>query len=236
MVLLYSYYLFIQCSKVTCPVICRGNQRRGNQRGRVCGARGIVQHGRQLGHGGQWGRGRQLGCGGQRGRGGQRGIRGSVTSNLTLPSGACTITVPDTSFSRACDEQFFPLRELGPHLPDDIQITPLSLFQLYFDDQMIDEILKSTISYANHKKDNLKSTYQEFMKVKLQTEEMYAFLGVLLLLGLHKVRNHRYTWSPHKAQVLVRLNQLMTCYCYEVIGTFLHIVSPEDEVAGNRLR
>ena len=101
---------------------------------------------------------------------------------------------------------------------------------------MIDEIIKSTISYANHKKDNLKSTYQEFMKVKLQKEEMYAFLGVLLLLGLHKVPNHRYAWSPHKAQVLVRLNQLMTCYRFEVIGTFLHIVSLEDEVAGNRLR
>ena len=67
--------------------------------------------------------------------------------------------------------------------------------------------------------------------------ELFSYIGSLLLLGLHGVRNHRYAWSTKKAQTLVRLSELLTCEQYELIGTFLHLVTPaeEQELSGNRL-
>ena len=67
--------------------------------------------------------------------------------------------------------------------------------------------------------------------------EIYAFLGVLTLLGIHKVRNHRKTWSASKAQYLPKLHNL-TCQRFELIGCFLHVVTPEEEenLAGDHLK
>jgi len=57
-------------------------------------------------------------------------------------------------------------------------------------------------------------------------------------LGIHTVRNHRKAWSTARAQVLIRLRDLITCQRFELIGTFLHIVSQfeEEESKDDRLR
>ena len=67
---------------------------------------------------------------------------------------------------------------------------------------------------------------------------MFAFLGCLILLGIHKVRNHRKAWSHSKAQHLIRLQDLMTCQTFELVGCFLHVVTPKEEqsMSGDRLR
>ena len=68
--------------------------------------------------------------------------------------------------------------------------------------------------------------------------EIIAFLGALILLGIHSVRNHCKAWSVSKAQHLTKLHDLMTCQCFEIIGCFLHVVTPSEEeaAAGDRLR
>ena len=65
-----------------------------------------------------------------------------------------------------------------------------------------------------------------------------SFVGAFHLLGIHGVRNHRYAWSCKKTQVLVRLEELLSCRNFEVIGTFLHLVTPDEERAmiDNKLR
>ena len=76
------------------------------------------------------------------------------------------------------------------------------------------------------------------MRKKLTKDEIKAFLCALILLGIHKVRNHRKAWSVSKAQHLSRLQDLMTCQRFELIGCFLHVVTPEEEEVanGDRLR
>lgn len=39
-----------------------------------------------------------------------------------------------------------------------------------------------------------------------------------------------------QAQVLVCLRELIICQCYELSGCFLHVITPEDGMAHNRLR
>ena len=67
--------------------------------------------------------------------------------------------------------------------------------------------------------------YDFFIHRILSKEEVMAFMGVLILLGIHTVRNHRKAWSAAKAQVLVRLSELMTCQRFELLGCFLHVVT-----------
>ena len=83
-----------------------------------------------------------------------------------------------------------------------------------------------------------KKRYKLFKRKPLSIPEIKAFLGALLLLGIHGVRNHRKAWSTANAQVLIRLRDLLTCQRFELIGSFLHVVTPEEErAAGNdRLR
>ena len=60
---------------------------------------------------------------------------------------------------------------------------------------------------------------------------MMAFIGSLILLGIHAVHNYRKAWSESKAQVLIRLHDLMSCQRFELIGSFLHIVTMDQEDA-----
>ena len=52
------------------------------------------------------------------------------------------------------------------------------------------------------------------------------------------MRNHRKAWSSARAQVLCRLGELMTCQRFELLGCFLHVVTPkeEEDMASDRLR
>ena len=52
------------------------------------------------------------------------------------------------------------------------------------------------------------------------------------------MRNHRYAWSCKKAQVLVQLEELLSWRNFEVIGTFLHLVTPDEvrAIIDNKLR
>ena len=166
--------------------------------------------------------------GGGRGRGRGRG-RGSTLSPRSsgasdsvtgLPDKAVSITVKDASFERPVCDEFSPLRDSGPHIPDNFYVTPLSLFEIYFDDEAVERILRCTLACAESKKEVYPVTYKHFTASPFTKRELLAYLGVLLLLGIHGVRNHRYAWSSKKAQVLVRLDELSSCRYYETVGTF----------------
>ena len=80
--------------------------------------------------------------------------------------------------------------------------------------------------------------YKLFMKKQVGKLHLFAFIGALILLGIHGVRNHRKAWSTAREQVLYRVCDLLTCQLFELIGTFNHIVTPAEENAfiGNPLR
>ena len=57
-----------------------------------------------------------------------------------------------------------------------------------------------------------------------------CFLGCLLLLSVNSVRSYRHAWEKKSSQFMVRLLQLMSRNRFETIGSFLHIVTPAEEV------
>lgn len=75
------------------------------------------------------------------------------------------------------------------------------------------------------------------MKKQVGKSHLFTFVGALILLGIHGVRNHRKVWSTVRAQVFYSLRDLLTCQLFELIGTFIHVVTPaEDAASGNPLR
>ena len=102
----------------------------------------------------------------------------------------------------------------------------------------MDRILRCTYAYGESKKDSKKGRYKLLMKKRVRISHQFAFIGALILLSIHGVRNHRKAWSTAQAQVLYRLRDLLTCQLFELIGTFIHVVTPaeEDAASGNPLR
>ena len=210
----------------------RGRGRSGGRgRGRSGGRRRGRSGGRRRGNGGPSEQDQRREQSDYRGRGRKR----QRTQGTSLPEDATSISVVDSQHIPEVD--FCPLRPVGPHVPLS-EVNALALFELFFDEGAMDRILRCTTAYAEHKKEEKKKRYALFMKRKLTKEELKAFIGALLLLGIHGVRNHRKAWSTSKAQHLTRLHDLMTCQRFELIGCFLHVVTPEEEeqMGEDRLR
>ena len=239
----------------------------GRGRGQGCGGRGQGQgsggRGRGQGSGGRGrgqgsgGRGRGQGSGG-RGQGqgsgrqgqGQHGGRGEGSHSLELSGeregkgkgkGKKALKLPggvksiDEEEGIELIDEFCPIREQGPHLPQDMEVSALSLFELFFDSVAVERICTSTLAYAEAKK--TEKRYDLFTRQQFTKAVLMAFIGALILLGIHRVRNHRKAWSSARAQVIVRLSELMTCQRFELVGSFLHVVSPEEAaMASDRLK
>ena len=166
----------------------------------------------------------------------QKGKKTKTNPLNALPLSAISIQIKEKA--DIAHDDFCPLREPGVYLPNNMDISALSLFELFFDETVLKRLLDSTLDYAELKQAEKCKRYRLFMKQKLTVTELKAYLGALLLLGIHSVRNHRKAWSTAKAQVLIRLRDLLTCQRFELIGTFLHVVTKqeEEEVKQNRLR
>ena len=201
-------------------------------------------HGEEQGQRGRQTRSRGRGRAGRRqcrrrgaltGRG--KSSRGSTKGfkKQQLPQCAKKITEEQENFAERVD--FCPLRNTGPHVPLQ-EVNALSLFELFFDDKVLTRILDCSLSYAEDKKEEKAKRYELFKRKKLTKKDIMAFIGALILLGIHGVRNHRKAWSSSKAQYLVRLQDLLTCQQFELIGTFLHVVTKEEEesMQDDRLR
>ena len=118
---------------------------------------------------------------------------GEVATNVKLLSLiACllvlkSIMVIDSGIQHLDD--FFPLQQPGPHVPES-EISAIPLFELFFNDDALERIVRCSLEYAESKKDSKRKRYNIFIKKWLNREELMAFIGALILLGIHHVRNH----------------------------------------------
>lgn len=91
----------------------------------------------------------RLSCGGGSSRGHSRGGGGSSRggrSNLIVPNGVHSLHKKNVGLDA---DDFCSLREPGPQLPEDMSVSALSLFELYFDDTVLMRLLDSTLAYAS---------------------------------------------------------------------------------------
>ena len=123
--------------------------------------------------------------------------------------------------------EFNPLRIPGPHIPDGIEVLALSLFKLFFDDIAVERVKNSTLDYAK-----LREGKKIEQVCPLQEKAFWCygsqsfFVGTLILLGIHSVRNYHKAWSYSKAQ---GLHDIMPCQQFELIGAILQVITRSEE-------
>lgn len=92
---------------------------------------------------------------------------------------------------------------------------PLTYFDLVFSEELFQLIVDQTNSYASQ------SNAREWDPVTLP--EIQAFIGMLILMGLHRLPNIRLYWS---SDPLFRVNEIadvMTCKRFEKIMKYIHL-------------
>lgn len=187
-------------------------------------------HGHQSTRGCQGTRGHQRtrGCQKTRGRQSTHRYQSASESNshgkdaskdTDLSPLAKSIEITDINFEEPLE--FCPLCDPGPYLPSKTDVSALSLLELYFDNTAMNRIQRCTLAYAEDQKMSKPKQYKLFKRRPITVPELKAFLGALLLLGIHGIRNHRKAWSTANAQVLIRPQDLLTCQRFELIGSFL---------------
>ena len=154
---------------------------------------------------GQTGRGRVRGFRRGRGRGrgqghGQEPSHGRGRKKIDLPKSAVPIEVTDSDFEE--EDEHCPLREVGLQMGGGSNaLSELDLLGQYFSDGMIERLVLATNDYAEQKKDSKGAAYRRFKSTPLTKEEMWRYLGVLLLLSISSIRSYRQAWNPKSSQV-----------------------------------
>ena len=86
-----------------------------------------------------------------------------------IPGGAKKIQEKDAGFIEP--DEFQPLRVPGPQV-DLSDKSPLEIFTLFFDDQLLEHLVSSTNVYAQLKKSQKPAMYKRFQLYTLTKEEM----------------------------------------------------------------
>ena len=66
-------------------------------------------------------------------------------------------------------------------------MTPLRLFELFFDDVLVDMIFGYTKLYSHREKVDI--------SFEITNEKTRSFLSMLLLIGCHKLPDHKMYWE-----------------------------------------
>jgi hypothetical protein len=106
---------------------------------------------------------------------------------------------------------FAPSREPGPHIPDAYE-SELDVLRLFITDEVAEQFVTATNNYAESKKEEKKAMYLCFKRSVLTKEEIFRFIGVLLLLSINSVRNYRKAWEKKSSQVSIFLSMYTLTY------------------------
>ena len=97
-------------------------------------------------------------------------------------------------------------------------LTPLEIFFLFFDDEVVNLVLEFTLKYAS---DNNRHSFS------LQKEELLGFVGILLLSGYHTLPQTRLYWSNDEDKGVDVVKNCMSRNRFQSIKRNLHLSDNE---------
>lgn len=124
----------------------------------------------------------------------------------------------------------------GPNLPanfDTSTAQPVDYFKLFFTDEIFDEITKNSNAYQAYCTSRKQITNPNYIDKKwtpVEVNEMKAFFGLSIVMGLVSVPRYRNFWSNDPFLSNQGVKQVMTVNRYEKISEYLHISDRESEV------
>ncbi len=184
--------------------------------------------GKGRGRGRGKGRGRARGHGGARGQGQARGqgrARGQGVGRKKKKLSTCKLSDTDSKVPKT--HTFNPAREVGPHLPSNIDITsPIDIFKLYFDENIVQVIISATNEYAEKMKDVKKSMYRNFQE--MTADNFFAVVGIFIHMGYRKIPRYRLMWSLTSLCFDPIISKVMSRNKFQSFLSFLHNIVSSD--------
>lgn len=93
---------------------------------------------------------------------------------------------------------------------------PIDFFKIFFDEQLVEEIVRETVQYAGRK--------NFLFNPPLSVDEMYCFFGILILSGYIPLPRRRMFWEQAEDSHNELVSNSMRRNRFEDIFRFLHIV------------
>ena len=136
-------------------------------------------------------------------------------------------------------QRHYFVQQSGPHLPPgfDKKSSPLEYVQLFFLDSLVQEITEHTNAYALHsirKKRQTKPGFQDRLwpedgSANVTTEEMRAYLGLLILFGVSPRPQYKDYWSSDVFIGNEGVKSVMSLRRFEKITQYFHVSDRERE-------
>jgi len=129
----------------------------------------------------------------------------------------------------------------GPNLPEDLKITPLSLFKLFFTDQLIDEMVNQTNMYALQCKKSKEIHLKKYPSARLNywkdlnRDDIFVFIGLIIIMGIHKNTEYSDNWSKDPL-LSTKFSKYMPRNKFQLLQRYLHLDNNDDNENLGRLK
>ena len=98
--------------------------------------------------------------------------------------------------------------------------TPVEIFEELMTPEIYDHIVKETVQYA--------TTYKNAMDFIMTSNELKAFIGVLLLSSYHKLPSERYYWSNDEDLGISLVKNALSRNRFQMLKSFIHFVDNSE--------
>lgn len=103
--------------------------------------------------------------------------------------------------------------------------TPVELFEKMFTEEVVDHIVKETVRYASAVKNDTSFIFS--------SEELKAFMGILIFSGYHKLPSERNYWSEEEDLGICIVKKCMSRNKFQKIKRMIHF-NDNDEATNNK--
>jgi len=124
----------------------------------------------------------------------------------------------------------------SPNLPEDFDTTssPIKYFQLFFSDEVLNEIVENTNKYVIYHGNSKRVTdpryVEKYWKTDLTVPELKAFLGICIIFGLIDHKRYRFAWSSDPFLENSGVKRIMSLKRYQKITEYFHVNDREKEL------
>ena len=98
--------------------------------------------------------------------------------------------------------------------------TPVETFEEFMTPEIYDHIVKETVRYA--------TTYKNAIDFIMTSNELKAFIGVLLLSSYHKLPSERYYWSNDEDLGISLVKNALSRNRFQMLKSFIHFVDNSE--------
>ena len=114
---------------------------------------------------------------------------------------------------------FDPPRPSGVYIPEDVDPnSPIELFKLFFDAEIVDYICNASNEYVESEKEKRPAMYCYYKS--MTRNDFYKLLGVIIHLGYRRIPRYRLTWSPASLCYDPFLSEVMSRNHFESMMSF----------------